>query len=113
MSIVMKYKGYVARVDLEDDGDTFHGRVVNTRDVITFEGRSVAELRRAMRDSVETYLAFCAERHRVPDKPFSGRFVVRVDPSTHAALVLAAAAADQSLNDFVRERLRRAVAKAS
>jgi predicted HicB family RNase H-like nuclease len=59
---VMEYKGYVAKVEFDEDAEAFHGEVVNTRDIITFEGSSVAELKAALRDSVEDYLAFCAKR---------------------------------------------------
>jgi len=59
---MMEYQGYVAKVEFDEDGDVFHGEVINLRDVITFEGKSVSELRKAMRESVEDYLAFCEER---------------------------------------------------
>ena len=59
---MMEYKGYLAQVDYDDETGAFHGEVVNLRDVITFEGDCVAELKQAFRDSVEDYLAFCAAR---------------------------------------------------
>ena len=59
---MMEYKGYIGKVELDDDAGILHGEVVNTRDVITFQGRTVEEVRQAFRDSVDDYLAFCAER---------------------------------------------------
>lgn len=59
---MMEYKNYFGRVEFDDEAGIFHGEVVNTRDVITFQGKSVKELREAFHDSVEDYLAFCAER---------------------------------------------------
>ena len=61
----------------------FHGEVINTRDVITFEGSSVKQLKKAFRDSVEDYLDFCASRGEDPEKPFSEKFLVRVPPEVH------------------------------
>jgi predicted HicB family RNase H-like nuclease len=61
---MMEYKGYVGRVEYDDEAETFHREVINTRDVITFQGATVAELKKAFRDSVEDYLSFCAERPR-------------------------------------------------
>lgn len=58
---MMKYKGYVGKVEFDDDADLFHGEIMNTRDVITFQGRTTDELRQAFKDSVDDYLAFCAE----------------------------------------------------
>lgn len=69
---MMEYKGYIATVEFDDDAGILHGEVVNTRDVITFEGDTVPDIRKAFRESVEEYLAFCAERGEEPDKPFSG-----------------------------------------
>ena len=66
----MKYKGYEAVVSFDDEAGIFHGEVTNLRDVITFSGESVAELRQGLADSVEDYLAFCAERGEQPEKPF-------------------------------------------
>jgi predicted HicB family RNase H-like nuclease len=71
----MEYKGYDGKVEFDDEASVFHGDVVNIRDVITFQGKRVAELRKAFRDSVEDYLAFCAKRGEEPDKPFSGQFI--------------------------------------
>ena len=77
---MMEYKGYFARVEFDDEANIFHGEVINLRDVISFEGESVDELRKAFIDSVEDYLEFCAERGEDPEKPYSGKFLVRVGP---------------------------------
>lgn len=106
---VMEYKGYIGRIEFDDEAELFHGEVVNTRDVITFQGRSVSELKTALRDSVEDYLAFCAERGEAPDKPFSGQFVARLTPELHRQISLAAASSGKSLNAWVNERLRDAL----
>jgi predicted HicB family RNase H-like nuclease len=73
---MMEYKGYLSRIEFDDEAEIFHGEVINIRDVITFQGKTVDELRKAFEDSVEDYLAFCAERGEEPDKPFSSRFTV-------------------------------------
>src|SRR5436189_1105042 len=83
---------------------------MNTRDVITFQGKSVAELKTAFQDSVDDYLAFCAERGEEPDKPFSGQFITRVSPELHRSASLAAARAGKSLNAWVAEQLQSVVA---
>lgn len=103
----MKYKGYEAVVQFDEDAGVFHGEVVNTRDVITFQGTSVRELKKALADSVEDYLAFCRERGEEPDKPFSGNFVVRIRPDLHRRLYTQAKREGKSLNSFIEERLSR------
>ncbi|MCA1616420.1 MAG: type II toxin-antitoxin system HicB family antitoxin [Acidobacteria bacterium] len=101
----MKYKGYEAVVQFDEDAGVFHGEIINTRDVITFQGTSVKELKKALEESVEDYLAFCAERGEEPDKPFSGNFVVRIRPDLHRRLYIQAKKAGKSLNAFIEERL--------
>jgi predicted HicB family RNase H-like nuclease len=97
----MKYKNYIGIVEYDDEDQTFHGRVANIRDVVTFEGDSVAALRRAFRDSVEDYVAFCRTRGERPDKPFSGKFIARMAPELHRQASLAAAKARMSLNSWL------------
>ncbi len=106
---MMEYKGYLGRVDFDDQAGIFHGEVINTRDVITFQGESVRELTQAFHDSIEDYLAFCKERGEAPDKPFSGQFVTRISPELHRQLNVAATVSGKSLNAWVTEQLQSAV----
>jgi predicted HicB family RNase H-like nuclease len=102
---MMEHKGYVGRVEYDDEAGIFHGEVVNTRDVITFQGATVAKLKRAFHESIEDYLAFCLERGEAPEKPFSGQFVTRVSPDLHRRINLAATLSGKSLNAWVTEQL--------
>src|SRR5882762_6759072 len=106
---MMHYKDYIATVEFDDAAGIFHGEIVNTRDVITFQGKSVTELKKAFRGSVDDYLAFCAERRESPDKPFSGVFVTRIPPDLHREASLAALESGKSLNTWVSERIESAL----
>ncbi len=108
----MEYKGYTAQVAFDDETGAFHGEVINLSDVITFQGSSVEELRQEFAASVEDYLAFCKKRGEDPEKPFSGRFVVRVNPDLHRKAVTAAIRHGISLNAWVKEALANAVGAA-
>jgi predicted HicB family RNase H-like nuclease len=101
----MKYKGYTGVVEFDEESSSLYGRVIGLRDVITFQGDSVAEVTRAFHDSVDDYLEFCAKRGRTPDKPYSGQFVLRIDPEVHRALSHAAEERGKSLNSLVEETL--------
>lgn len=105
----MSYNGFDAMIEYDAEAEIFHGEVVNLRDVITFQGCSVEALKAAFKDSVEDYLEFCRSRGEEPEKPFSGQFVVRLDPSLHRAAALAARRAGFSLNKWVSAALERAV----
>ena len=102
----MTYKGYTATVELDEDAGVFHGEVLNTRDVITFQGTSVKELKKAFKDSVDDYLEFCRERGEAPDKPFSGKFLVRVPPELHRQMMVEARRQGKSLNAYVQDNLK-------
>lgn len=106
---MMEYKGYVAQVEYDDEQGVFHGEVVNLRDVITFEGECVAELRQAFHESVDDYLAFCAQRNEEPEKPFSGTFTVRIPPRLHRDIALQARIRHHSLNSWVTKVLERSL----
>ncbi len=106
---MMEYKSYLADVEFDDDADLFHGEVINIRDVVTFQGRSVEELRGAFKDSIEDYLAFCKQRGEEPDTPFSGKFMLRISPELHREASLAARRTRLSLNAWVAGRLSEGV----
>ncbi|MBW1795994.1 MAG: type II toxin-antitoxin system HicB family antitoxin [Deltaproteobacteria bacterium] len=110
---MIEYKGYLSRIEFDDEANIFHGEVINIRDVITFQGKSVDELHKAFEDSVEDYLAFCAERGQEPDKPFSGRLAVRLSPEQHRKIILAAEKAGKDIDMWVAEVLAQAASRAA
>lgn len=66
---ILIYKGYRGRCEYDHDADLFHGEVMHLADVITFQGRTLDELKAALADSIEDYLAFCALKGRTPEAP--------------------------------------------
>lgn len=108
MATTMKYEDYIATIEYDDEASLFHGEVANLRDVITFQGRSAAELKKAFRKSIEDYLAFCARRGEEPERPVSGKFVVRVAPQVHSRVAAAALRAGLSMNQWIANVLERA-----
>ncbi len=105
---MLNYKGYTGHIEFDDEAGLFHGEVLDTKDVVTFQGQSVDEIVQAFRDSVDDYLDFCAERGEKPDKPFSGKFVLRMNPELHHAIYLKAVKAWKSLNIGVNDTLQSA-----
>ncbi len=105
----LAYKGYIGVVEYDDEAGLFHGEVVNLRDVITFQGDSVTDLRQAFIDSVEDYLEFCTQRGEQPEKPLSGRLLVRLEPDLHRKIYVQARKKQTSVNRWVAETLERAV----
>lgn len=102
----MKYKGYIAKIEYDDEDSLFYGEVVNVSDVIDFKGSSVEELRESFQDSIDSYLEFCEEMGRQPEKPYSGNFHVRATPELHRDLMVAAKMQSKSFNEYVVETLK-------
>lgn len=107
---MIEYKGYLGVVDFDPEIDSFHGAVINTNDVITFYGSSVAELREEMERSIEAYLEFCREEGREPEEPFSGKLIIQTTPELHRRIALNAARRHVNLNAYIQEVLEKEVA---
>lgn len=107
---MLKYKGYSGHVGYDSEAKIFHGEVLGIKDVVTFQGTTVDEIEQAFKDSVDDYLAFCRERGEKPDKPFSGRFNLRLSPALHARLSEAAHSQGESLNSYIAKLLDKLVA---
>ncbi len=103
----LEYKGYIGVLEYDDAAGIFHGEVINLRDVITFQGTCVEELREAFTDSIEDYLAFCASRGEEPEKPFSGNLPLRIDPALHRKIYVQARQEGKSINRWISDALER------
>ncbi len=68
---MMKYKGYEAKIEYDDEDRLFFGRVININDVIVFDGLSVDELEQSFHKVIDEYLADCQVLNKTPDKPIS------------------------------------------
>jgi predicted HicB family RNase H-like nuclease len=103
----MTHDGYVATIDLDEEAELFDGEVINTRDVLTFQGRTIDELKTAFADTIADYVDWCRERGKEPERPYSGNFTVRISPELHRRVATAAARSGKSVDAFVAETLDR------
>ena len=106
---MLEYKGYIAKIDFDNELDCFVGEVVNIKDVITFQGSSPSELKNELKKSVECYLDFCKKKNKNPDRPFSGQFMVRLSPEVHREIYSAAKTNGLSVNKWVAMTLQSAI----
>jgi predicted HicB family RNase H-like nuclease len=104
----MTHKGYAARVEFDAEDHIFVGRVIGIRDVVTFHGETVSELENAFHEAVDNYLDACASLGQQPNKPYSGKMLIRVSAEIHAAVAASAEAAGKSLNQWAGEILNKA-----
>ncbi len=108
MKNAMTYKGYIGTVEYSEEDQCLFGTITGIRDIISYEGKSVSDIRTAFEEAVDDYLEHCAATGKEPNKPYSGKFVLRIDPSLHARLAVKAQASGKSLNQFATEVLSQA-----
>lgn len=101
----MSYKGYQASITFEAEDNVFVGRLAGINDRILFEGESVQELRKAFENAVDDYVETCIARGKEPQKPYSGKMMLRIDPQLHARAALAAELAGISLTKWVEKAM--------
>lgn len=102
---MIEYKGYIGEVNFDPVARIFHGEIINTRDVITFQGKTVDELERAFQESIDNYLEWCKADGVSPDKPYSGRFNLRISPELHKEVAITAKIRKMSINKFVEKAI--------
>jgi predicted HicB family RNase H-like nuclease len=101
----MSYKGYTASMTFDPEDKIIVGRVLDIADIIVFHGDSVAEFEAAFHKAVNEYVAACNQLKTPPEKPASGKILLRVSPEIHAAAIKAAARKGVSLNKWAEQAL--------
>lgn len=109
MSDTLTYKGYQASIQFSAEDNCLFGVVTGLKDVITFEGQSVEELKQAFEESVDFYLEMCRKRGKQPEKPYSGNVSLRMPKELHRTIALAAQSKGTSVNNFIVHVLSDAV----
>lgn len=109
MNNTMRFKGYTARIEYSDEDACFVGHLAGISDVVGFHADTVTRLRSAFEEAVEDYLEACDKVGRSPQKPYSGKLLLRVPPELHAKVSIAAKTSGKSLNQWATEALDHAV----
>ncbi len=104
----MKHKGYSARIEYSDEDSCFVGHIAGILDVVGFHGEAVSELRAAFEEAVDDYLEACKKTGKQPQKPYSGKLMLRIPPKVHAAVAQAAKVSGKSINQWATDMLDQA-----
>ena len=102
---MMEYKGYIGIVEYDSEAKLFHGDILNTRDVITFQGTTVTEIDDAFKSSIDDYIKWCKSEGVEPEKPYSGKFNLRLSPELHKRIAITAKKMNVSINSFVEKAI--------
>ena len=112
MTNVMEYKGYKASMEFDVEDKIIVGRVLDIDDIIAFHGNSVGLFEKNFHKSIDSYIKDCEKLNQLPDKPVSGRLMLRVEPKVHAAAIKKAARSGVSLNKWAESILKEATSQA-
>lgn len=105
----LKYKSYLGSIEYSPEDGILYGKVLGIQDLISYEGRTGAELEKDFQEAIDEYLTLCAEKNISPEKPYKGSFNVRLSPELHERAALIAREEKMSLNNFVAESIRERV----
>jgi hypothetical protein len=104
----LHYRGQTARIEFDEDQNLLVGRLLGITDVVGFHAETVQGVREAFCEAVDDYLETCERIGKAPQKPASGKLMLRVPPEVHRAALVAAEAAGTSLNQWAVAVLERA-----
>lgn len=109
MNDILEYKTYYGEVHFSAEDEVFYGKVIGINDLVTFEGSTVKELKKAFYEAVDDYLATCKQLGKEPEKTYKGSFNVRISSELHRQAARHAALRKMTLNDFVRYAIAKIV----
>ena len=102
---MLKYRDFYGSVEYSAHDECFFGKIIGTTDLVTFEGKSVDNLKKAFAEAVEDYLVLCKEAGKEPQKSYKGSFNIRISPELHKAAAAIASREGISLNTFVERAI--------
>nr|WP_222935705.1 type II toxin-antitoxin system HicB family antitoxin [Pseudomonas marginalis] len=101
----MKHNGYIGSIEASLEDNCLFGKILFIKALVSYEGKTVAELDAAFREAVDDYLTTCQALGQTPEKPCKGSFNVRVGHDLHLAAALEATRKKVTLNDLTRQAL--------
>ena len=109
MSNILKYKGFIGSIDISTEDKCLYGKLLYVNDLVTYEAKTIAELEKEFRKSVNDYLKTCDELGREPAKPFKGTLNVRIGGELHKEAALYATLRGVSINEYIKSAIKNLV----
>ena len=102
----LKHKGYSGTVEFSEEDNCLFGKIIGmNKNVITYEGKTVEELKADFEAGIDLYLESCKERGIKPQKPYSGSLNIRIPSEIHSQLALKAQMTGRSINAIIKDLL--------
>lgn len=109
MKDLMEYKGFLGSVHFDSDDEVFYGKIEGIEDLISYEGKSVQEIKKSFNESVDDYLELCKKLNKEPEKSFKGSFNVRLPSDLHRKAYRKSLIQGISLNQLVQKAIEKEV----
>ena len=102
----LEYKGYKGSVEYSKADDCLFGKVLGmNKDLITYEGNTIDELKKDFEDGIDDYIAGCEADGIKPRKPFSGKLNLRMTSELHSRVAMLAASTGTTINDVINRAI--------
>ncbi len=105
MKNIIKHKDFIGSVQYSTDDDIFFGKIEGINDLVTFEGKTVDQLKKSFQEAVEDYSEICKSNGKKTEKSFKGTFNVRINPEIHRQAARRSLELGLSLNQFVEKAI--------
>lgn len=103
MNNIMEYKGYFAEIKYSDEDGCFCGVLQGLKDdSISFEGKSVKELKKDFMEAIDDYLETCERLGKKPEMQCKGSLNVRLGPELHNCARIKAKEKNISINELIK-----------
>ena len=102
----LEYKGYKGCVEYNKEDNCLFGKVQGqSKDMITYEGKTLDELLKDLEDGVDSYLEGCTADGLEPAKPYNGRLNLRMSSELHSRVAAFVASTGTTINDFINRAI--------
>ena len=106
MTNILKYRGYIAKIEYSSEDKLLYGKIEGIQDLISFEAENASDIELEFHNAVDDYLEFCEANKKIPDKPYKGSFNVRIAPELHKRIAYLAIEKNISLNELVEQSIK-------
>jgi predicted HicB family RNase H-like nuclease len=106
MKNLLRYKGFLGPAEMSDEDDAFFGKVIGIKDLVSYQGATVKELKKDFKEAVDSYLGVCKRCNKPVQKSLTGNFNVPIKPELHQLASCTAAEKGVSLNKVVQEAIQ-------
>ncbi|MFH1051069.1 MAG: type II toxin-antitoxin system HicB family antitoxin [bacterium] len=107
----LTYKDFIGSVHFNAEDNVFYGKIEGIDSLISFEGQTVAELKKSFEEAVNDYLSICLKTGKKPRKSYKGSFNIRISPELHSKIAEKSFKLGVPINKIVQQAIEREVGR--